>query len=71
MLCLEDSVQLSLGVRSGERVLACCAAQSSPWAEEPGDRGAELRMGSRTPRVSFRERRTQTLKATLNSHSRL
>lgn len=71
LLFLEDSVQLSLGVRSGERVLASCATQSSPRAEKHGDRGAELRMGSQMPRFSFWERRTQTLRSTLNSHSKL
>ena len=71
MLFLEDSVQLSLGVSSGERVLASCATHSSPRAEKHGDRGAKLRMGSQTSRFSFWERRTQTLRSTLNSHSRL
>ena len=42
----------SLGVRSGERVLASCATQSSPRAEKHGGRGAELRMGSWTPRLA-------------------
>lgn len=48
----EDSVPLSLGMRSGGEGAGQLCRESSPRAEKHGGRGAELRPGSRTPRLA-------------------